>query len=237
MEESEEEKKEEEEPKEEESEASNEQMIVYLDPDDYKEDTRKNRELQTAKFSTIRKWIMDASSETDIPRIILGKETLDPLEGGILSRSRSEMEEEMWRIDSTPLFQLDENETEKGLANELFVSYIAGFTSTIVDKSEGLFKIRQDIRKILYNAGLLGISAIGFAFVLSTVMVKNIRQISKNAQLVGKGNLQIQFDVKSKDEIGMLSSTLNQMVNGLIERKCGMAGEPVQFPSRLPSHK
>ena len=181
-------------------------------------ETQKNRELQTAKFSTIRKWIMDASSETDIPRIILGKETLDPLEGGILSRSRSEMEEEMWRIDSTPLFQLDENETEKGLANELFVSYIAGFTRTIVDKSEGLFKIRQDIRKILYNAGLLGISAIGFAFVLSTVMVKNIRQISKNAQLVGKGNLQIQFDVKSKDEIGMLSSTLNQMVNGLIER-------------------
>lgn len=181
-------------------------------------ETQKNRDLQTVKFSTIRKWIMDANSETNVPSIILEKETVDPLEGGILSRSRSEMEEEMWKIDSTPLFQLDENGKENGLANQVFVSYIAGFTRTIVDKSEGLFKIRQDIRKILYNAGLLGISAIGFAFVLSTVMVKNIRQISKNAQLVGKGNLQIQFDVKSKDEIGMLSSTLNQMVNGLIER-------------------
>ena len=181
-------------------------------------ETSRNRSLQLGKEDTIRKWIMDANSETIVPKLILGKENIDPLEGGILSRSRSEMEEEMWRIDSTPLYELDEDEKELGLASEFFISNIAGFTRTIVDKSDGLIKIRHDVRKILYNAGLLGISAIGVAFLLSTVMVKNIRQISANAQLVGKGNLAIRFDVKSRDEIGMLSSTLNQMVRGLIER-------------------
>ncbi|MCB1157207.1 MAG: adenylate/guanylate cyclase domain-containing protein [Leptospiraceae bacterium] len=168
------------------------------------------------KYNNIRKWIISASSETDIPSIKYNKTKIDTLEGGILSHSRSEIEEEMWRLDSQTL--LGKGDSIDGLANTLFISNVAGFTRTIVDKTEGLSKIRSDIEKIVSNAGFVGITAIALAFLFSSVMVRNIRKLSRKAAIVGMGSLDVSFDIKSRDEIGSLSKTLTSMVTGLIER-------------------
>jgi class 3 adenylate cyclase len=174
------------------------------------------RKINKEKWKAVRKWITEARSETKLPDIHYEKKKIDVFDGGVLTRSRSEMEEEMWRLDSTPLFQ----DTGKGygICDELLIYNTAGFTRTIVDKSIGLSKIKKDMELIIYNSTVIGFSAIILAFLFSSMMVNNIRKLSLKAEEVGKGNLQISFSVKSRDEIGKLSETLNAMVSGLIER-------------------
>lgn len=187
---------------------------------DYSEylESEKERNLMKMKWKSLRDWIMSANSEVSISPVYHDNRYINIFEGGVLSRSRSEIEEEMWKMDSTPIYHLNERNQLESVAADQYYKNIAGFTRTIVDKSEGLSKIRNDIQKIIYNASVLGMSAIVLAFFFSTLMVKSIRRISTNAQLVGKGFLDVKFDVKSKDEIGMLSETLNKMVIGLVER-------------------
>lgn len=176
-----------------------------------------NRESYNAKYRMIRKWIMDANSETNVPFTKYNNDEMDTFEGGVLSRSRSEMEEEMWRLDSTPLYEFV-NGKESGLSTELYTLNLAGFTRSLIDKSNGLTKIREDIKQIVYNAGGFGIVAIFITLFFASMMVKSIRDISYKAGLVGHGDLSVQFAVTGHDEIGTLSNTMNQMVIGLIER-------------------
>ncbi len=187
---------------------------------DYSEylESDKERTLMQLKWNTIREWIITANSEIKINPIYHDGKYINPFEGGVLSRSRSEVEEEMWKLDSTPIHYTNAEDELESVAMTQYHTNIAGFTRTIVDKSDGLTKIRSDIRKIIYSSSILGISAVIMAFLFSTLMVKNIRSISSNAQLVGKGFLNVQFEIHSRDEIGKLSDTLNKMVIGLIER-------------------
>jgi adenylate cyclase len=87
-----------------------------------------------------------------------------------------------------------------------------------VDKTDGNKKIRSDIMRIIYLAGFIGIIAILLTFVFSSFMVRNIRILNARAIEVGNGALNVCFDIRSRDEIGQLSSTLNKMVKGLVER-------------------
>lgn len=179
--------------------------------------SKESREIMLMKYKALREWIFSATSETDIPKISYNGQMIDVMAPGILWRSRSEIEEEMWQLDSMPLYSIDK-EGNPGLAKDLFTKSITGFTRTIVDKTEGHEKINSDMKRILYLAGFIGIIATALTFVFSNFMVRNIRILNERAIEVGKGSLNVTFDVKSTDEIGQLSNTLNQMVKGLIER-------------------
>jgi class 3 adenylate cyclase len=188
-----------------------------VDPyDDYLIFSR-SRELTMKKYKALREWIFSAISETDIPKISYDGKTIDVMESGILWRSRSEIEEEMWRLDTIPLYSSLKDENQN-LTNELFLKSITGFTRAIVDKTDGNNKIRSDIMRIIYLAGFISIIAILVTFVFSSFMVRNIRILNARAIEVGNGELNVCFDIRSRDEIGQLSSTLNKMVKGLVER-------------------
>ena len=156
---------------------------------------------------------MRGESETEISPAIVAGAKLGVFEEGVMSRSRSELEEEMWRLDSTPLG------AGGGLARELYADGVAGLTRTVVDITEGRERIFSGMLSVIYAAGALGAVAVLLSLFLSTMMVRNIETISAKAARVGSGDLDVTFDVKSGDEIGALAETLNAMVRGLVERE------------------
>ncbi|MEM7182276.1 MAG: adenylate/guanylate cyclase domain-containing protein [Spirochaetota bacterium] len=204
-----------------------EYAILRYEPDSYSYreylHSAEYRAIEQKRWQTLREWVMEGSSETNIPTFKYKDKEYNVLDGGILARSRSEIEEEMWRIDTTPLFlakATDKNAKKQtiGLAEELIRENFAGYTRTLVDKSSGLDKIKNDMRNIVYNASGIGTIAIVLAFLFSNYMVRDIRRISLKAERVGQGKLDVIFRTSSRDEIGKLSNTLNHMVIGLQER-------------------
>ncbi|TCJ01642.1 methyl-accepting chemotaxis protein [Cytobacillus praedii] len=62
------------------------------------------------------------------------------------------------------------------------------------------------------------IMAIGIAMYLSKIISNPVRQISKSAEQIAKGNLQVdEIKIKNRDEIGQLAKSFNQMTHNLRE--------------------
>jgi len=60
---------------------------------------------------------------------------------------------------------------------------------------------------------------IGFSFVLARSISKPLGQLTRGAEIIGKGNLSYKIDIKSKDEIGELAASFNQMTDRLLEAR------------------
>lgn len=75
--------------------------------------------------------------------------------------------------------------------------------------------IKETLLVIFYIAG----ASLGLGIILALLVVNRItnpiRKLSQGAQIVGAGNLDYNFQVTSKDEIGQLSHTLNHMTINL----------------------
>lgn len=54
-----------------------------------------------------------------------------------------------------------------------------------------------------------------FASLLSFAITKPMLQLAKGAEIIGKGNLKHKINIKSKDEIGMLADSFNQMTKDI----------------------
>ncbi|MGN7401784.1 methyl-accepting chemotaxis protein [Cytobacillus praedii] len=62
------------------------------------------------------------------------------------------------------------------------------------------------------------IMAIGIAMYLSKIISNPVRQISKSAEQIAKGNLRVgEVKIKNRDEIGQLAKSFNQMTHNLRE--------------------
>ena len=196
-------------------------LRARADPGRYEEffESRDAADEARERWRALRGWIMSGESETVIPPFVIRGKSLPVIEDGVMSRSRSELEEEMWRLDSTPLYRAGKKPDVHGLARELYASSIAGLTRTIVDVTESRARIWAGMRIILYAAGALGLAAVALSLFMSTVIVRDIETISAKAALVGNGDLTVTFGVDRRDEIGALSGTLNAMVRGLVERE------------------
>ncbi|PJZ68027.1 guanylate cyclase [Leptospira perolatii] len=166
-----------------------------------------------AKWKILRDWIMAGESETEIP-----KQTKNAaLNAGILVRSRSEVEELMWNLDSTP-FVID-HEQEKGLVFDLLNKDHLGYNLIILDRTDGLREIKRNREELLQYTAVIGTFAILLAYGLAWVVVRRIKAIIKKSEEVGEGNLKVEFPLSGYDEIGVLSESLNNMVTGLRERE------------------
>lgn len=62
---------------------------------------------------------------------------------------------------------------------------------------------------------IIGLLAILFGVIASTVIVKSLKVLTRDLESIGKGNFKIRCMVKTKDEIGQLAVTINSMVEEL----------------------
>ena len=77
----------------------------------------------------------------------------------------------------------------------------------------------RDVKILLIALSSFAIlGSILLSFALTTSLLVPIKKIDSAAQQIGKGNLNISLPIESKDELGRLSKTFNEMVEGLRER-------------------
>lgn len=63
--------------------------------------------------------------------------------------------------------------------------------------------------------GLAALMGLGFASVVSVVLVRNIRDLVRGAEAVENGDLDVAVRVATRDEVGRLTRSFNHMVDGL----------------------
>lgn len=71
---------------------------------------------------------------------------------------------------------------------------------------------------LIFNASLTAVSAVlglGFAAIVTFVLVRNVRNLVRAADQVGEGNLDTEVPVLTRDEVGRLSAAFNDMVGDL----------------------
>jgi two-component system sensor histidine kinase DegS len=71
----------------------------------------------------------------------------------------------------------------------------------------------QDVFFIAFS--LLVITVIGLALLMSRVITSPIKELKQGAEAIGKGNLNYELMVKSKDELGDLADSFNKMASDL----------------------
>lgn len=70
------------------------------------------------------------------------------------------------------------------------------------------------IRFIIFFA-MAGIIVIILSFTVAGTITRPIQKLAKNVENIGQGNLDIRMEVESKDEVGELAQTFNQMLEDL----------------------
>lgn len=188
---------------------------------------RKDRDRE---FSILRQFVYDARSETEL---VVPRGQISPLAGGVLAMSRTEAEDYLHSLDTMPI------NAEKGLARLLLRDNVVGFNVSIINKQEGLDRIKNATRTLVIFLAVIAVLAIFAAWYFSEVAVRRIASLSSTSSLVRDGNLNVSFNAKGYDELATLGSSLNGMVEGLKERE-EMRGELVaaeEIQKRLlPSH-
>lgn len=88
---------------------------------------------------------------------------------------------------------------------------------TVAD--EAVKRADEEEKFLLYfNAAMTTLSAIlglGFAAIVTFVLVRNVRNLVRGAEAVEEGNLDTEVPIITKDEVGKLSASFNEMVGGL----------------------
>ena len=167
------------------------------------------RESQRRRWEALRRWIYAGESET--PPNTLKAMFAD----GIIANSRTEAEQYLWKLDSTPLLS-DDREDVTGL---VLTDNFAGVMRTFVDRTAGLAAIAKNSNRALLSALFITSLAILLAVFISGFSVKKIKRIIRSAEEVGRGRLDVRFEDGGTDEFGTLTVALNQMVGGLHERE------------------
>lgn len=195
------------------------------DPQKYKEYLRspKARTEESKRWKTIRAWIRTGISETDLPEFVSGLNGVKTIDNGILSYSRSEVEEYMWKLDGTPLvssvgFFGIETETS-GFLDDVLYRCEMGYNAVIVDKTEGLRQIDANRKTLLIFSLIIALIAVCMTYIFAGLMVRKIQTISSQAGKVREGDLSISFPEKGMDEISDMGISLNAMLDGLRERE------------------
>ncbi len=198
------------------------------------------------RFETLRNWIYGGMSETALPEFAGGSNRVKMIEEGIAAFSRSEAEEYMWKLDSTPFvpeigFFGYKNGTP-GIVHDVISAGITGYNTVIIDGTEGMLKIKDNGRKMLIGAGILAFAAVMFTFIFSGFIVRRIKGIISQAQIAAKGDLSAVFPEKGMDEIEDMAVSLNEMMKGLRDREemrgdISAAGEIQKqlLPSSVPA--
>lgn len=85
----------------------------------------------------------------------------------------------------------------------------------ITPASELFASLNALVGFILCSIAIVGILSIGVALVITNKIIRNINKFADGLMVMGEGDLTVQCDVKSNDEVGTMSSIFNEMVNSL----------------------
>ncbi|TGL56700.1 HAMP domain-containing protein [Leptospira ognonensis] len=197
----------------------------------------QTRKMEAQKLKLLREWILSGNSETELPSF-KGVSVFE--DSGVHIRSRSEAEEMMWYLDTTPIIQ--SKSESKGLLYDILQRDLLGYNLLIIDRTEGLRQIRNNRDETIRYVGIICLVAVFLAYLFAWFFVRKLKLISKKAEEIEKGNLQVSFPKAGYDEVGILSDSLNDMVVGLREREEMRgelaAAEEIQkrlLPEKLPT--
>jgi len=80
----------------------------------------------------------------------------------------------------------------------------------------GELQVQADLRdKIFLTAGLLGLGTLIIGWLIALGMTRPIRRLNRATERLIKGDYDVRVPVRSKDEVGRLSSSFNEMAEGL----------------------
>ncbi len=76
--------------------------------------------------------------------------------------------------------------------------------------------------KIIYISSILLLISIGFGFLVSRKLIRPIELLGEAAKKIGSGNLTVRSNIKSNDEIGLLSREFDEMIDKLVASQMAM---------------
>jgi serine phosphatase RsbU (regulator of sigma subunit) len=180
------------------------------------------RTVESRRWNTLRSWVGTAKSESDLPEFVPGTR-IPIIEGGILAWSRTEVEEYMMKLDSTPLADtaglFGAEAAAAGLLGTLLTRDEMGYNAVLIDKTDGLKQINESRRMTLIFTGIIALLGVISTYFLAGLMVRRIKLISEQSKEARGGNLEITFPETGLDEIADMGVSLNAMIEGLKERE------------------
>jgi len=87
-----------------------------------------------------------------------------------------------------------------------------------IDKSQAFLPLAELQTNLIYVIAGALLASLILALIAANIFVRPIVQLSKAAEEIGKGNLNLKIEIKSKDEIGKLATTLQKTTRLLIKR-------------------
>ncbi len=98
-----------------------------------------------------------------------------------------------------------------------------------IPKSAAYFALRKLLTNLILLAlGLLIVSAIA-SLIWATQMTRSLSQLTHAAQAIGQGHFDVQVAVPSRDEMGQLAGSFNQMASELNSRELALKGAQAQL--------
>ena len=92
----------------------------------------------------------------------------------------------------------------------------------VLSFTTSLVPINEQLRYVIWMFILMGLLTIAISsiisFILANGVVKPIKEVTKVAEQMAKGDFQVRSVKESNDEIGRLSDTLNYMANEIMEK-------------------
>jgi sigma-B regulation protein RsbU (phosphoserine phosphatase) len=124
------------------------------------------------------------------------------------------------------VFKYDDPIDKSGKLYDFSLPVINRFTKTqIATVVIGLsdIVIRQEIEKMIkviapMSLAILALAIVG-SVILTLLIIKPIRTISKGASIIGHGDLDHRIEIKSSDELGQLASEFNEMTAQIKDAK------------------
>jgi HAMP domain-containing protein len=83
---------------------------------------------------------------------------------------------------------------------------------TKIDQAEALRDLKKTRTELIIATTVVIALAIAISLLISTVLMRPLRQLRVAADRVSKGNLEVEIDIRSHDEIGELADSFERMV-------------------------
>lgn len=173
------------------------------------------RKREQSAWMSARRWIAEGKSENSM-------EGHNAIGSGILAYSRTEAENYMFELDTTPLAELSGmfgiQIPDDGLIRSLERENLSGYNIVMIDRTPGIRRIEADRNRLIIYAGAAGILAIILAYIFAHFVVRRINSLITRVQTAATGDLEVTFLEKGLDEVEDLAVSLNLMMSGLRER-------------------
>lgn len=127
-------------------------------------------------------------------------------------------------INITPFFESDDSAFGESIQGATQYVFRQPWKVAFVQPSSiALAPIREQSRTITATALVISFLLSLLTLIISRTITKPVEQLTRAAEEISNGNLEVHADIRSKDELGTLASTLNAMSEQLKQTLDGLA--------------